>query len=108
MSNKNSQTLLVNETFIVDKSIHDEWLDWFINTYIKAIKKSGFIEDFILSKMEDDNPDGSTYAFQFKIKKQDFPDFQNEKVLVNLRSNHNKKFINKHASFVTVLKIIAD
>ena len=108
MYNKNSTMLLVNETFVVDDSIHNEWLDWFTTQYIEGIKKSGYISDFVLSKLNDDNPDGQTYAFQFKIKKDNIEMYNAEEKLIAQRNILNSKYNNKFASFVTILEIVAD
>ncbi len=102
------KTLLINETFIVDHNSHNEWLDWFKSHYIAAIKESQHSKDLILSKIEDDNPDGKTYALQFKIDSIYFDVFQKEENLIDLRTQLNNKFNNKFASFVTVLEIVED
>jgi len=102
------KTLLVNETFIVDHDSHNEWLEWFKTRYIAAIKDSRHTKDLVLSKIQDDNPDGKTYALQFKINSIHFDTFQKEDNLINLRTQLNKNFNNKFASFVTVLEIVED
>ena len=108
MYNKDTKILLINETFIVNHDSHNEWLDWFKTRYFAAIKDSQHTEDLILSKIEDNNPDGKTYALQFKINDIHFDAFQNEEKLIDLRTVLNKKFNDKFASFVTVLEIVED
>jgi len=108
MYNKDSIWLLVNETFLVDDSIHDEWFEWFTTQYMEDIKKSTYTSDFVLSKINDNNPDGRTYAFQFKIKKSDFDKYNKEENLMAQRAILNEKFNDKFVSFVTALEIISD
>ncbi len=106
MSNNKSKILLINETFIIDHKVHNEWLEWFRESYLSAIKMSNLTADIILSKIGDYNPDGVTYAMQFKIRNKDMFEFQNEEKLIKLRNILNSKFSNKFASFVTVLEIV--
>ncbi|PZP51706.1 MAG: hypothetical protein DI598_02535 [Pseudopedobacter saltans] len=54
-----------NETFKVDWSIHEEWLEWVNNTLIPFISQSDNTQWVALVKLMDlDDSDGPTYALQ--------------------------------------------
>lgn len=108
MSNKSQNSLLINETFIIDQSVHSEWIKWFVDLYITEIKNTDLVKDILLSKIQEDNPDGEAYALQFKIKTQDLDTYKNNEELIHLRSELNYKFKNKFGSFVTILDIVLD
>lgn len=107
ISNKNIKMLLINETFIIDQSIHNDWFHRFTKDYIAVLKKSDLVQSVILSKIQGEyNPDGANYALQFKVKESVFSDFKNHIDLSKLRSEIDNEFKNKFGSFVTVLEII--
>ena len=98
--------LMLNETFIVDHSIHDEWLQDFKSIYIKELLKSGLIRDLIFSKIITEyNPDGISYAMQYRTNRQNLEQIQSNKTLTTTRKKIDTKFKNQQASFVTLLEI---
>lgn len=108
MSNNPRKILLINETFIIDHSVNDQWFDWFTNEFIPIVKDSGIVKDVILSKIQGDyNQDGENYAFQFKIKVDDYISYQNNSQLNSLQSKMRVDFRHKFGSFVTVLEVVA-
>ena len=101
-----NKKFLVNETCIVDHSIHDEWLRYFKSIYIKDLLKSGLISDLIFSKIiAEYNPDGTSYALQFQADRQNLEQIQSDKTLAAIRKILDAKFKNRLASFITVLEI---
>ena len=97
---------LINETFIIDHSIFDDWINEFRKRYIKALKESPFVRDVVFSRVKGDhNPDGENYALQFKINEKEFDEFQADKELLEIRKSIDDKFKNQYASFVTILEI---
>ncbi len=104
---KNSSTLLINETFLVEYKVEREWCTWVESIYSKAIKKTGIADDIVFSKvLANHNPDGNNYALQLKISEKDFSSYKNNKELIKIRSEMNKKFQNSIASFATILRVI--
>ncbi|HHH54272.1 MAG TPA: DUF4286 family protein [Bacteroidetes bacterium] len=104
MSNKN---ILINETFIVDHSVKDLWVSEFKAIYIKELKKSGLVSDIIFSKVVSDyNPDGISYALQYKTDQKNIEVIQADKILSSNRNHLDNKYKNQFASFVTFLEII--
>ena len=100
------KVLLINETFIVDHSIFDEWISLFKTRYVEFLKESSPVRDVVLSKVQGEyNPDGENYALQFKINERDFTEFKNNDKFNEIRKLIDEKFKNRYASFVTVLEV---
>jgi hypothetical protein len=98
--------LLINETFIIDHSIFEEWISFFRNSYVRFLKESPYVRDVVLSKVQGGyNPDGENYALQFKINEKDFPEFKNNEKFKEIRKIINEKFKNQYASFETILEV---
>jgi len=101
-----NKVLLINETFIVDHSVFDEWITFFKNNYMKNLQELSSVNDVLLSKVRGDyNPDGENYALQFKINEMEYHKFKTDKKLLEIRKVIDEKFRNRFASFVTVLEI---
>jgi|GEM_PF-901349 len=61
----NNTWLISNETFKVDWSIHDEWLEWINGELVPTIQKSANVLWVRFVKLLDlDETDGPTYALQ--------------------------------------------
>jgi len=107
--NKSEKILLVNETIIIDHSVHNDWLDFFTNKLIPTIKESGLAKDVVFSKIKGDfNPDGITYALQVKIKQEELESYKTHTGISENRTQLNSNFKNKFGAFETVLEVILD
>lgn len=97
---------LINETFIIDHSIFDDWINEFRERYIKSLKKSPLTRDVVFSRVKGKyNPDGENYALQFKINEKELDEFQADKELLEIRKSIDDKYKNQFASFITILEI---
>lgn len=109
MYNKKDKAFLINETTIIDHSVHDEWFSCFTKELIPCIKDSGLVSNLIFSKIKaGHNPDGETYALQLKVKYSDFNSYKNHSQINEIRNKINQDFKNKFGSFETVLEIVID
>lgn len=109
MSYNTDKTLLINETFIIDHGIHEQWFELVHKELIPAMKTSGLISSVILSKIKADfNPDGENYALQFRVETPIYQNFKDDKVINNIRCKMNDHFKNKFGSFTTELEVMID
>ncbi len=109
MSYNTDKILLVNETFIIDHGIHEQWYELVYKELIPAMKKSGLINSVILSKIKGDfNPDGENYALQFRVETQIYQEFKDHRVINHVRYKMNENFKNKFGSFTTELEVMID
>ena len=58
--------ILYNVTTNIDASVHEEWLEWMLNSHIPDVMTTGmFLEYHILKVMSDDESGGHTYSVQY-------------------------------------------
>ncbi len=107
MKNIQQKQLLINETFIIDHSIHTEWIEYFKENFIAYLKKKPNIKDLVLSKIQGEyNPDGENYALQYRTGEKGKKAIENDEYLQSIRYKLSEKYKNQYASFVTILEII--
>jgi len=105
-SNDNEK-LLINETFIVDHSVNDKWLQWMKSKFIPLLEDFDFVSDIILSKIHAGyNPDGENYALQFQIDKEKVDSLLEDENYTELRKKLDSDYKDKYASFRTTMSII--
>ena len=60
---------IVNQTFIIDESIVDQWLQWLKTEYIPESLNSGIYSGYkILRIFTESSQPGLSYALQFNLK----------------------------------------
>jgi hypothetical protein len=99
--------IIYNVTTIIDHSCHNEWLEWMKSTHIPDILSTGFFTDCNMMRiLEDHNPDGVSYAIQYKANSYgDYAQYQEEHA-ARLQNEVKKKFEGKYASFRTLMKVV--
>lgn len=109
MSYNRDKTLLINETFIIDHGINEQWYQLVFKELIPEMKKSGLVQNVILSKIHGNfNPDGENYALQFKVNAHFYQEFKDHKIIKDIRYKMDTRFKNKFGSFKTELLVMID
>jgi len=99
--------LLINETFIIDHSILDKWLEWMNTKMIPFLKNMDYISDIVFSMIHTEyNPDGVNFALQFQIDKNMVNDLQKNQHYIDLRNELMSNFKDMYASFTTTMTVI--
>lgn len=97
--------IVYNVTVKIDLSVHDLWLRWMKEEHIPRVMETGcFVESKIYRVLEENTPDGITYAFQYfaeDISK--YFDYK-EKHAARLQKESLDLFPNKFHVFRTLLK----
>jgi uncharacterized protein YqcC (DUF446 family) len=107
LSNKN--LLLINETFIVDHSVTEQWSQWVLQNLIKAVQETSLASNVMFSKIvHSHNPDGISYALQFIVEKENLEMINKNENLTRMRMQMFDLFRNKIASFKTEMEVIND
>jgi hypothetical protein len=107
LSNKN--LLLINETFIVDHSVTEQWSQWVLHNLINAVHETSLASNVMLSKIvHAHNPDGISYALQFIVERGNLEMIDKNKNLIRVRIQMFELFRNKIASFRTEMEVIND
>jgi len=99
---------IYNITLSIDKSIHNEWLQW-IEPHINEVLATGKFSEARLTKvLVNDANEENTYSIQYRAKtRKDLDDYY----LVfadKLRTDGMQKFGNKMLAFRTELRMIKE
>jgi len=99
--------ILINETFIVDHSVKDKWLEWFSENIITRLSKLNEVTDVVFSRIGHQfNPDGLSFALQFRVINSNADIMNRNNDLQNLRKQMFADFDGFLASFITELYIL--
>lgn len=101
--------ILINETFIVDHSVKEKWLQWFSEKIIAILIKLPVVSQVVFSRVvQKNNPDGCSFALQFRVKRSDADIMKSNTDLRVLRKQMFEDFHGLIASFITELDILYD
>lgn len=98
--------IIYNVTSNIDKSIHEQWLEW-IKEHIPQVLSTGCFVEAKLTKVLVEEEDGAvTYSVQYRAKsREDLQRYYNT-FADTLRQDALKKFADKVLSFRTELEVI--
>ncbi|MCV9388552.1 DUF4286 family protein [Reichenbachiella ulvae] len=96
--------VLYNVTMNVDKGIEEDWLNWMKEVHVKDVLATGFFSDCKVFQLMSEEPQGTTYAFQYFAKSakdiQAYQDQHGAKLQMDVISRYGDKVM----SFRTLLK----
>jgi len=99
---------IYNITLSIDKSIHNEWLQW-IASHINEVLATGKFSEARLTQVLVDEEDGATtYSIQYRAKTREDLDEYYRLFADKLRAEGLKKFGDKMLAFRTELKMIKE
>ncbi len=97
---------IYNITLNIDKSVHNEWLNW-IESHISEVLATGRFASAKLTEVLVDGEDGSTtYSIQYRAKTREDLDKYYQYDADKLRVEGVKKFGDKMLAFRTELRIV--
>ncbi|MGZ3865675.1 MAG: DUF4286 family protein [Bacteroidia bacterium] len=97
---------IYNVTLSVDKSAHDEWLDWMQNVHMPDVMKTGCFIDCRMLKVLNVEDEGVTYSAQYTfLEMRDIEEYR-EKHAGRLQNDALEKFKDKFVAFRTLLEIM--
>ncbi|MHB1921139.1 MAG: DUF4286 family protein [Chitinophagaceae bacterium] len=99
---------IYNVTIQVGRRIQLQWLDWTKKVYIPEILATGTFHDFrICELLEQENPDGITYAIQFfSDSLENYQTFQKEYAGV-IQEKARRLFGQNSIGFCTLMKVVS-
>ena len=99
--------ILYNVTTNVDASIHEEWLEWMLNSHIPDVMTTGmFLEYHILKVMSEDESGGHTYSVQYLCSSMEKYQQYEDIFAPALRADFIARYKDKSVSFRTLLEVI--
>lgn len=97
---------IYNVTLSIDKSIHDEWLQW-IHSHIPEVLATGKFSSAKLTQvLIEEEMEGLTYSIQYSAKTREDLDAYYKEDADRLRNGGMQKFADKMLAFRTELKIV--
>ena len=98
--------IIYNETFVVEGSAEQEWLQWIQQEHIPAAMATGyFTESKILTVLDSPN-EGVTYCVQYITDEIVKYNLFKERHLHHLHTRHHQQFENRYVLFNSLMKTI--
>lgn len=99
---------IYNVTINIDKSVHNEWLNW-IESHISEVLNTGkFISAKLTQVLVDEEIEGKTYSVQYTAKTREDLDSYYQFNADRLRLEGLRKFADKMLAFRTELKVVKE
>lgn len=100
--------ILYNVTVKIDRSAHDEWVEWMRSTHIPDVMNTGFFTKNVMLRLMDPPPDeeGITYAMQYFCKNIEALRRYWAEEAPALQAQVAERFPGKYVSFRTVMKVV--
>ena len=98
--------IIYNETYVIDESIKDLWLNWMQTSQIPAIMKTGWFKSYKILTVLDSPNEGATYCVQFITDKRQDYDYFKSKHANWFHQLHQQQFENKFVLFNTLMQLI--
>ncbi len=100
--------ILYNVTVKIDRSVHDEWLEWMQTVHIPDVMNTGFFTKNQLMRLLDPPSDeeGITYAIQYYCKNIGALKRYWDEEAPALQAAHTKRYEGKFVAFRTVMKLV--
>ncbi|WP_179021244.1 DUF4286 family protein [Winogradskyella forsetii] len=97
--------IIYNVTLNIDKSIHQEWLEW-IKEHIPQVLATGKFKEAKLTKVLVEDDEAETYSVQYRAHSREALDAYYAEHAANLRQKGLKRFGDKVLSFRTELEVV--
>ncbi len=99
--------IIYNVTINIEKSVHDEWLEWMKTCHVPDVMRTGlFKENKILRVLGDEDSGGHTYSFQYWCESMEKYLQYQDIYAPALRGEHNNRYKDKFVAFRTLLETV--
>ena len=99
---------IYNVTINIDKSVHDEWLNW-IHIHIEDVLATGkFVSAKLTQVLVEEEMGGATYSVQYTTNSREDLDEYYEIYAPTLRGSGLSKFADKMLTFRTEIKVVKE
>ncbi|WP_178987051.1 DUF4286 family protein [Winogradskyella schleiferi] len=97
--------IIYNVTLNIDKSVHQEWLEW-IKEHIPQVLATGKFKEAKLTKVLVEDDEAETYSVQYRAHSREALDSYYAEHAENLKQDGLKRFGDKVLSFRTELEVV--
>ncbi|MBK8700474.1 MAG: DUF4286 family protein [Saprospiraceae bacterium] len=101
--------IIYNVTIIIDHSVHDTWVQWMKEVHIPNVMASGKFSSWMMLRiLEESNPDGVTYAIQYRAPNlESYLEYQHD-CAPALQQEVQEKFGGKFGAFRTCMEVMVE
>jgi len=98
--------ILYNITVKIANAVHDDWLNWMKTVHIPDVMKTELFVDNQMCRILEDDPEGKTYAIQYKCS--DLATFQKyqDNFAQQLQAEHRQRYENQYVAFRTLMELV--
>lgn len=98
--------IIYNETYVIEESIQQQWLNWMQAVQIPAIMQTGWFNSYKILAILDSPNEGVTYCIQFNTDSIDKYAYFCEQHQQKFHQLHHTEFENKFVLFNTIMQLI--
>ncbi len=100
--------LIYNVTINIDKSVHDQWLDWMKDKHLPDMLATGkFSHAKMVKVLVEEDMGGITYSVQYTTQNRGTLEAYYKEDADRLRADAQQMFPNKFVAFRTELEVIS-
>jgi len=98
--------IIYNETFVVEGSAEEEWLQWIQQEHIPAAMATGYFAEYKILTVIDSPNEGVTYCVQYITDEMVKYNLFKERHLHHMHTRHHQQFENRYVLFNSLMKTI--
>lgn len=98
--------IVYNVTINIEDDVHDEWFKWMKEVHMPDVMRTGYFLESRMLKLLSDEPQGTTYAFQYSLNSMADYDEYMEKHAKRLQKEVIERFPNKFVAFRTLMELV--
>ncbi|MBD1395486.1 DUF4286 family protein [Mucilaginibacter glaciei] len=98
--------IVYNDTFILEDTVEQEWLEWMKTVHIPAIMATGHFSSYRILNIIDSPNDGVTYCIQYNADNQEAFNLYYTHHLFGFQQLHQERFADRFVMFNTLMKTV--
>lgn len=98
--------IIYNETFVIDDTIEQEWLQWIQKEHIPAVLATGYFNSHQILAVLDSPNEGATYCIQYITDDIDKYYQFSQTHVHRLHTLHNQQFENRYVLFNSLMQTL--
>ena len=101
--------IVYNVTIKIDIAVADDWLAWMRREHIPEMLATGLFHSYRLMRIVDDEePDGLTYAVQYTLTSQANFDRYARNFASDLQQKHRERYNNRFIAIRTLMQVVEE
>lgn len=98
--------ILYNVTVNIDAEVEQEWFTWMKEVHVPDVMATGMFVENKVFKLLQEEPQGTTYSFQYFAKSLNNIEEYQQKYAPKLQQDVNSRYANKFVAFRSLLESV--